>query len=130
LHLSGSYHHADYLLQRTDLNRVLSAVGTTQEGRPVYGRLAQEGGFVTPLPGSNRRFDDFDLVSGLSPTGFADYYALSATLERRVTRDLAVVASYTYSKTTDDLAGARSADPADQLSPFPEKLSGADWVRG
>ena len=130
VNLSGAYHHTDYLLRRTDLNRVVDPVGTTQEGRPVYGRLQQAGGFVAAVPGSNRRFSDFDLVSGLSPTGASDYYELTATVERRLSEDFSLFAAYTYSKTTDDLVGARALDPADRLSPFPNGQDGADWDQG
>ncbi len=128
-HVSASYHHSDFLLRRQDLNRG-AITGTTQEGRPVYGTLIQRAAMVLPAVGSNRRFSDFDLVSGLSPTGFADHYELSATLERQVADRISVIASYTYSKTTDNLLGLRSADPVDQLNPFPEGLNGADWSRG
>ncbi len=129
LHLSASYQHSDYLLRRQDLNRA-AQVGTTQEGRPVYGTLVQRASLVTPQAGSNRRFSDFDLVSGLTPSGVADHYELSAVLERRMTDRLSFAAAYTYSKTTDNLVGARSPDPADQLSPFPEGLNGGDWTKG
>lgn len=130
LHLTAGYHHTDFLLRRTDLNRPAGPVGTTQEGRPVFGRLEKLGGFVAAVPGSNRRFSDFDLVSGLSPVGFNDHYEVTASLERRISEALSVAASYTYSKTTDNLLGARAADPADQLSPFPGGLDGVDWDRG
>ncbi len=130
INVAGSYHHTDFLLTRTDLNRVVDPVGTTQEGRPVYGRLQQAGGFVAAVPGSNRRFSDFDLVSGLSPTGYSDYYELTASVERRMSDAFSLIASYTYSKTTDNLVGARSLDPANQLSPFPNGLDGADWTKG
>lgn len=130
LHLSGAYHHTDYLLRREDLNRLQTSVGATQEGRPLYGSLIQQGGLVVAAPGSNRRFADFDLVSGLSPTGFVDYYEVGALLEQRLSGRVALVASYTFSKTDDNLIGARSADPTDQLNPFPEGLNGADWSNG
>lgn len=125
LHLSALYQHTDFLLRRTDLNRP-AAVGATQEGRPVYGRLVKEGGFVAADPGSNRRFSDFDLVMGLSPAGFSDHYEFTAALER-LAGPLALEASYTFSSTRDNLVGARSLDPADQLSPFPDGIDGLDW---
>ena len=128
-HLSASYQHSDYLLRRQDLNRA-AQVGTTQEGRPVYGTLVQRASLVVPQVGSNRRFSDFDLVSGLVPTGFVDHYEVSALLERRLSDRLSFSAAYTYSQTTDNLVGARSPDPADQLSPFPDGLNGGDWTKG
>lgn len=129
LHIAASYQHTDYLLRRQDLNRA-AQVGTTQEGRPVYGTLVQRAALVTPVVASNRRFSDFDLVSGLSPSGFADHYEISAVLEQRMSDRLSFTAAYTYSRTTDNLVGSRSPDPADQLSPFPEGLNGGDWTKG
>ena len=129
--VTGSYGHTDYLPRRVDLNRPAASGRTTQEGRPVYGTLVQQGGLVSPAPGSNRRFDDFDLVSALAPTGYVDHYEVTALLERRVARGISINASYTYSKTTDNLVGSLQADPADQLDPFPDGLpGGGDWSAG
>jgi len=130
MHVNGAYHHTDFLARRTDLNRNPVALGTTQEGRPVYGTLVQQGGLISAAPGSNRRFSDFDLVSGLSSTGYSDYYELSLLLERQVARGLSYAASYTFSKTTDNVLGQRTMDPADQVNPFPAGLNGSDWAEG
>ncbi|MBX3146522.1 MAG: TonB-dependent receptor [Gemmatimonadales bacterium] len=130
LHLSGAYHHTDYLLRREDLNRLAAPVAATQEGRPVYGSLVKLGGLVAAVPEGNRRFTGFDLVSGLSPTGYATYYEFAARLEQRLSGRVALIASYTYSKTEDNLIGSRSADPTDQLNPFPDGLNGVDWAKG
>jgi hypothetical protein len=127
LQLAGSYHHTDYLSRRVDLNRSASASGQTQEGRPVYGTLTQQGGLVSPSLASSRRFQGFDLVSVFAPTGFSDYYEVTAAIDRQVARSLSVQASYTYSHTRDNLVGALSPDPADQLSPFPDGIGGAAW---
>lgn len=129
LSLNAGYHHTDYLLRRVDLNRA-PASGTTQGGRPVHGQLVRQGGLVSPAPGSNRRFTDFDLVSGLVPTGYADYLELTAAIERRVARGLTLLASYTFSRTEDNTPGLLSGDPADQLDPFPGGLDGAEWSDG
>jgi len=130
LQLMGTYQHADHLPRRADVNRVASQVGQTQEGRPVYGTLLQQGGLVTPVPKSNRRFDNYDVVSELSPTGFSDYYEFTALLERRRETGLTFALSYTFSKTKDNIVGVRQLDPADQLNPFPEGLQGSDWAEG
>lgn len=127
--LSGGYHHTDYLLRRVDLNRS-ARTGTTQGGRPVYGQLVRQGALVSAAPGSSRRFTNFDMVSGLVADGYADYYEVTAALERRVTAGLTLIASYTFSKTEDNTPGLLSGDPADQLNPFPEGLDGADWTAG
>jgi carboxypeptidase family protein len=130
VHVTGSYYHTDYLLRRTDLNLVEDQLTQTSDGRPVYGSLVQQGGLISAAPGSNRRFADFDLVSGLAPTGFSDYYEVTALAERRSPSGLSLAASYTYSRTRDNLTGALEPDPADQLNPFPQGIAGADWSEG
>ncbi|MGE0555793.1 MAG: TonB-dependent receptor [Gemmatimonadales bacterium] len=127
-HLVASYQHTDFLMRREDLN-LAPSTGTTQEGRPIFGTLDQQAGFVFAVPGSNRRFSDFDRVSGLSPLGSSDHYEITGALEREVGA-LRVHASYTYASTRDNLVGARSLDPADQLSPFPDGVDGVDWDEG
>jgi hypothetical protein len=123
LQVAGSYHHTDFLLRRTDLNRPPGPSRVTQEGREVFGALVQQGGQLAVVPKSSRRFEDFDLVSALSPTGFSDHYELTASLQRQVARSLSLTASYTFSRTRDNLVGLLQVDPADQLSPFP----GSAW---
>jgi hypothetical protein len=130
IELAGAYHHTDYLPRRTDLNRLPSPTGTTQEGRPVFGTLVQQGGMLSAAPGSNRRFSGFDLVSGVVPTGFADYYGVTLVVERRAVRGLELRAAYTYSRTNDNTLLGPSGDPADQLSPFPQDPVSDEWVDG
>ncbi len=131
LHLDGAYRHTDFLERRSDLNLAAGPSGTDQYGRPIYGALVQSGGLLAVQPGSNRRFTGFDLVSALSPDGFSDYYGLTVDLERSL-GDVRLIASYTYSQTTDNwISGRYSAgDPAGQLNPFPGGLSGRDWSKG
>ena len=132
LSVAGSYGHTDFLLRRQDLNRPEAAGRATQEGRPLFGTLVQQGGLVSAAPASNHRFDKFDMVSGLAPTGFVDHYEVTATLEHHAARGLTLDASYTYGKTTDNLVGLLAPDPADQLDPFPTGLpnGGGDWSSG
>ncbi|HEY8061502.1 MAG TPA: carboxypeptidase regulatory-like domain-containing protein [Gemmatimonadales bacterium] len=122
-----AYRHDDYLLQRVDLNRVEGDVATASDGRPIFGTLQQYGGLVTAAVGSNRRFQEFDFVYGLGSTGYNDYYEASVSLERRLSRHFGALLSYTYSRTTDNLPGELSADPADRLTPFPNGLNGVRW---
>ncbi len=128
--ISGGYRHADFLLQRQDVNLVGGAVATESDGRPIFGVLEQYGALLTPKVGTNRRFAEFDMVSALSSTGYNDYYEASLVLEHRMSRGLDLLIGYTYSKTTDNLPGSLSGDPADQLSPFPSGLNGARWEDG
>lgn len=130
LTVAVGYRHGDYLLQRQDLNRVGGDVAVASDGRPIFGSLEQYGGLLTAAVGSNRRFPEFDFVYGLTSTGYNDYYEASVTLNRRLSRQFGALLSYTYSRTTDNLPGELSADPADRLSPFPNGLNGARWEDG
>lgn len=130
LHFSLAYHHTDFLSRRVDLNLNGVETGETQEGRPVFGTLVKQGGLVSPVPESNRRFDGFDMVSGFEPTGFSDYYEATVLLERQAPRGLSFSLGYTFSRTTDNVPGQRMIDPADQLNPFPNGLDGSDWREG
>jgi hypothetical protein len=129
LQLAGSFTHTDYLLRRVELNRILSG-GSTTDGRQLWGNLTKLGSLVAAEPKSNRRFGTFDHVFGLAPTGFADHYEVSVHLERRLATGLMVLGSYTWARTRDNTVGTLSADPADQLSPFPLGIDGRDWTEG
>ena len=132
LHVGGAYRHTDFLPRRTDLNLAAGPSGTDQYGRPIYGTLVQEGGLLAAVPGSNRRFAGFDVVSAVNPDGYSDYWGLTLDLERTFAPGFRLLASYTYSQTTDNwLSGPYAAgDPEGQLSPFPAGLGGRDWSKG
>ncbi len=128
--LSGLYAHTDYLLRRADLNRIEAPLATASDGRSVWGSLQQYGGLIVPAAGSNRRFSEFDMVYGLSSTGYDDDYEATVSLDRQLARGLSVDVSYTWSRNKDNRPGAYSANPADRLSPFPNGLNGASWDVG
>jgi outer membrane receptor protein involved in Fe transport len=130
LAVSAAYHHTDYLLRRSDLNLLASPTGTTQEGRPVFGTLVQQGGLLVAAPGSNRRLPGFDLVSALASTGFADYYEAGLSVERRRATGLSFGAGYTFSRARDNWLRSWTGDPADELSPFPADRPGNEWAEG
>jgi hypothetical protein len=128
--VTGTYRHTDFLPRRTDLNLRLAPGTTDQYGRTIYGTPVQEGSLLAASPGSNRRFSGFDLVSGINSDGFSDYWGVTIALERTVVRGLNLLASYTYSRTTDDWLGAGGGGPDAQLPPFPGGLNGVDWAKG
>jgi hypothetical protein len=130
LRVRTAYRHTDYLARRSDLNLRPAPVALDQDGRPVYGELAQEGGVIAARPGTNRRFGDFDAVTALDPTGYSDYLALTVALDREVERGIAVHASYTLSRTRDNLPGLRGGPVTRQLTPFPDSSGSADWREG
>jgi hypothetical protein len=128
--LSGTYRHTDFLPRRRDLN-LLPAPSATDSlsGRPIYGTLQQYGALVVGRPGTSRRFTGFDLVSGLEPTGYSDYYGLSVGFDHQVVRGLALLASYTYSVTHDNWLGA-AGSPEEQLSPLADSATADAWADG
>jgi outer membrane receptor protein involved in Fe transport len=130
LHLRASYAHTDYLLRRDDLNLVPGAVATDADGRTLRGTLVQQGGLITALPGTNRRFAEFDHVFAMSSPGFADHYAMTLGVTRDLGRGLMLDGSYTWSRTEDNLVGQLESDPADRLSPFAGSAEQAAWDEG
>lgn len=125
-----NYRHTDFLIRRHDLNRLPGQTGRDQYGRPLYGSLVKEGGLVAADPGSNRRFDGFELVSALDPDGFSDYRAVTLELRQPVGRFFRVRASYTFSETSDNWLSGWGGGPYAELPPFPDSLSGQDWDDG
>ena len=130
LQLAGQYRHTEFLPRRSDLNLPSAASLRDQNGRLVYGTLEQYGALLAARPGSNRRFAAFDIVSALDPSGYSDYWGLTASFERVSEQGLTVWASYTYSRTTDNWPGASGSVPEQQLSPFPDSVGQADWRDG
>jgi hypothetical protein len=130
LTVAAGYRHTDYLLRRSDLNRLGAAAATLADGRPAWGALEQFGSVLAAAPGSNRRFDEFDQVHALTSSGFTDYTEVQVALTRQVTGGVSVHAQYVWSKTEDNLVGQLSADPADRLSPLEGTEAGATWDEG
>ncbi|MES2304395.1 MAG: carboxypeptidase regulatory-like domain-containing protein [Gemmatimonadota bacterium] len=128
--ITGGYGHTDYLLRREDINRSVAPLSTNSDGRSIWGTLEQYGALLTPTVGSNHRFREIDFAYGISSTGYSDYYAATLGFEHRVSRGLQLMASYTYSKTQDNVVGQLSADPADRLSPFADGRGAANWDAG
>ncbi len=94
----------------------------------MYGSLQQYGGVIGAATGSNRRFNEFDAVFGLTSTGYADYYAGTIAVERRVTQGVTILGSYTWSQARDNVTGQRSARVEDRLSPLPDDPSWSEGV--
>lgn len=129
LHLDGVIRQTVNLPARTDLNLPAVASYEDQYGRPVYGRLARTGGLIYPEPGSNRRFGEFDIVSGITGGASSTYWGVTAALEKRL-GGLKAVASYTYSRTTDDWLAGGVHDALLGLPPFPADDEQRDWAEG
>ena len=124
-YVKGTYRQTDFLARHRDLNLPVNASGADQFGRPLFGALQQVGTLVVATPGSNRRFSEFDAVNAIEVTGFSEFWAATVGVERVVERGLTVGLHYTYSRTTDNLAGGRDA-----LAPLTAGASGVEWSDG
>lgn len=129
-HVSAVYRRTDFLPRRADINRMPSPVAVDAHGRPVYGTLVQSGSLVAAVPGSNRRFADYDMVSAFNADGHSDYRGVTFEFEHQPAASLGLFARYTFSSTTDNWLSGRGGGPEAQLSPFPDSLSGRDWTNG
>jgi hypothetical protein len=128
VHLSGTHRYTDHLPRRSDLNRPLAPTARDQYGRPIFGTLEQDGSQLAVEPGSNRRFEEFDLVSGLNADGRSSYWGATVAVERHTGEVLDLLASYTLSWTKDDWLLGTGGGPDAQLTPFPDGLAGRDWA--
>jgi len=130
VHLSGAYRYTDFLPRRKDINLAQAPSGQDQYGRPIYGRLVQEGSLLAVQPRTNRRFPNFGLVSSLDTDGVSKYWGVTATLERHASDWLDLLVAYTFSWGEDNWLGASGGGPGVQLTPFPSGISGFDWAQG
>jgi len=127
LHLGGTFRRTENLLRRHDVNRLPDHAGFDPNGRPLYGTLHRDGGLVTALPGSNRRFLSHDQVWLFTGDGWSEYRGLTVGLEHRGARGEWLV-SYTRSATEDNLLGAASGHPGAAQDPGLTSGNGADWT--
>ena len=124
-YVKGGYRQTDFLSRRRDLNLPASASGADQYGRPLYGALQQLGTLVAAVPGSNRRFADFDAVTAIEMTGYSEFWNVTAGLERVVEQGLSLGLHYTYSRTQDNLAAGQRT-----LAPLQVGIDGGEWSDG
>ncbi len=124
-----AYRHTDFLPVRRDLNLPVSTSARDQDGRAVYGTLAKSGTLVGPTPGTNRRFGSFDAVSSLDPSAASDYYGITAAFQRNLGRGISVMATYTYSRTTDNWFGARASGSEAQFLPNIPASGSTPWAK-
>jgi hypothetical protein len=128
--LHGVYRYTDHLVRRNDLNLVQSPTTVDQYGRPVYGQLVQQGSLLQVEPGTNRRFQDFAVVSALNADGVSNYWAGTLAFERHLGEQLEAIASYTFSWTEDNWLSGMGGGPPVELTPFPDSLNRRDWTKG
>lgn len=117
LGIAGSFRRTEFLLRRRDLNRLVEAVGTDQDGRALYGPLRIVDGVLGADPSLNRRFADYESVWALDSDGWSEYGGVTASLAVTLGDGGSVVAEYTYSETTDNLVGAAGGRALAELPP-------------
>jgi hypothetical protein len=77
---------------------------------PLSTRTVQRGQLLRPYP-------QFTGVSaGNASYGASTYHALQAKVERRFSRGISMLGSYTYSKLLDDVAATTTGFPANRLA--------------
>jgi hypothetical protein len=126
--LAGVFRRTDNLPRRADLNLLPLPVARDQYGRAVYGTLLKQGGLLVAEPGSNRRFESFDEVAGITAEAWSEHWGVTAGLEHDAGRGLAGFARYTWGRTTDNWFGAREGG---WTVPAPRGLDDDErWVEG
>ena len=117
-HIWGVLRRGESLTRRRDLNRLAGPTGQDQDGRPLYGALFKRQGVIGPTWPGNRRIQAFEHVFAMESDGWSEYLGLGVALERRSGAPLRWFASYTLSRTEDNLVGGSSSHPLAQLNPF------------
>lgn len=130
LQVSGGYRHTDYLLRREDVNMHPAPLASGDGGRAVWGELEQFGSLIAAVPGSNRRFTEFDNAWVLLSSGYVDHKHATLNLSHQGSGGLSLLASYTWSKTEDNLVGQLSADPADRAVVLGTGVGDDEWIVG
>ena len=124
-YVQGIYRQTDFLSRRRDLNLPATKSGEDQYGRPLFGALRQVGTLVAVDPGSNRRFTEFDAANAIEVTGYSEFWAATAGIERVVDAGLSYGVHYTFSHAADNLAAG-----VDALAPLTAGLGGREWSDG
>jgi hypothetical protein len=126
--VSAAVRRTENLVRRTDLNLLALPAQRDQHGRAIYGRLVQEGSLVAATPGTGRRFENYDEVAALTADGSSSYWGVTFKAEHEQGEQLAFVARYTFSETTDNWFGARDGG---LRTGRPAGLdAAAEWAKG
>ncbi|MEZ4414473.1 MAG: carboxypeptidase-like regulatory domain-containing protein [Gemmatimonadota bacterium] len=128
LHLGGVFRRTEFLQRMADANTALASGGTDQFGRPLYGPLAQTGSLLRSRASLNRRFPSVERAVAINSDGWSLYSAATIAVDRH-TANSDFFGSYTYSKTEDNLIGAR--DGSFDAMVDPGLIEGSDpWAEG
>ena len=105
IHAGGSFRRTETIQRIADLNLNLETGGVDQFGRPLFGPLVNSGGLLFSQPTRNRRFPTIERAEVVNSDGWSQQSAVTLAIERHGTNG-DFFASYTYSKTEDNLVGA------------------------
>ena len=128
--VSLGYRQTDFLPRRRDLNRIAASFGVDQFGRALYGEVVQDDGVVSVRPGSDRRFNDFDVVSALESDGWSTWWGLTLGVTAGDGNPLEMAASYTFSRTEDNVPGGSEGWPVTVMGSPGVESSRPAWVEG
>ena len=109
--LIGEHRRTDFLPRRRDLNRVPLRFAEDQFGREIFGEVVQEDGLVTIHPGSDRRFQGFDVVSALESDGWSTWSGVTLGVRHATGDDRSLRVSYTWSTAEDNVPLSESGWP-------------------
>lgn len=127
LRVSGAFRRTDFLPLVYDLNLNPTPTEVDQFGRPMIGRLDSRAGILLPEDGSWRRFGTFDRAFAVEMDGLSTYRGITADLEHELSGDSEVFASYTFSRTVDNLFGGGAYASRWMPAPLlPESVG--DWA--
>lgn len=129
-HVWGIGRRTESITRRVDLNRAAAPSGLDQNGRALYGPLFKRQSVIGATFPANRQLGNFEHVFALESDGWSEYGAIGAALEDRDGGPLSWFASYTFSRTRDNVVGAGSANPLAQLNPFHGTDLAITWGEG
>jgi hypothetical protein len=130
LEVEVEHRRTDFLPRRRDLNQAWDAAAVDQFGRELFGEIVQHEGLIAVRPGSDRLFQEFDVVSALESDGWSERWGVTVGVRHDAGGPLRLNARYTFSETTDNLPGFAYGWPT--ALPGRVNASGreADWVEG
>lgn len=128
VNVSGVIRRTENLPRRSDLNLLPANLPAfrDQHNRPVYGTLMQHGGLLAAVPGSNRLFEEYDDVAGISADGWSNHWSMTFGYRRAVESGVGVVTEYTFGSTRDNWFAAQQGGWS---VPLPQGLDGpTEWA--
>lgn len=111
LELELGHRRTEFLPRRRDLNRTPFLTARDQFGRELYGQIGRHGDLLAVVPGSDRRFPEFEVVSALESDGWSEWWGATVGVGHRSAGPLDVEARYTFSRSRDNMPGFTTGWP-------------------